>query len=54
MSGMALDRCEGLTHDGDKLARVGVEVVVWSQTGKDKALLESSAGESLVDGNAPT
>ena len=39
--------------DGDKVARVGVEVVIWSETNKDETLLKPATWEALVRAYAP-
>lgn len=39
--------------DGDKVARVGVEVVVWSETNENETLLQPAAREALVCAYAP-
>jgi hypothetical protein len=39
--------------DGDKVARVGVEVVIWSETNENETLLQPAAREALVCAYAP-
>jgi hypothetical protein len=40
--------------DWNEIARVGVQVVVGSQTGKDETLLQSTTRESFIGSNTPS